>query len=389
MSVWVDLQGQDTVVAQLRRAAQSSNPTHAWLLTGPPGSGRSNAALAFAAALVCERPELQARGCGTCKACHTTLGGTNADVTFVATEKTTITIEEARDLVRKAHDSPSSARWRVMIVGDADRMAERTTNVLLKAIEEPPPRTIWILCAPSPADVLVTIRSRCRTLTLRLPPVADVAALLVRRDGVDPDLALTVARAAQSHIGIARRLATDAGARERRDATVRLPLTVRDVSTAVQAAASLLDLAKAEADSSNDERDAGEKAALLRSLGAPETGTLPPPMRAQVRALEEDQKRRAKRSVTDHLDRALTDLLSFYRDVLVLQLDTGAGSAVGRASVELVNEPLRAVLHDFSTHSRPETTLARMDAVNAVRRRLTTTNVAPLLALEAMAVSLL
>ena len=376
-------------MAQLRRAAQSSSPTHAWLLTGPPGSGRSNAALAFAAALVCERPELQARGCGACKACHTTMGGTNADVTFVATEKTTITIEEARDLVRKAHDSPSSARWRVMIVGDADRMAERTTNVLLKAIEEPPPRTIWILCAPSPADVLVTIRSRCRTLTLRLPPVADVAALLVRRDGVDPDLALTVARAAQSHIGIARRLATDAGARERRDATVRLPLTVRDVSTAVQAAASLLDLAKAEADSSNEERDAGEKAALLRSLGAPETGTLPPPMRAQVRALEEDQKRRAKRSVTDHLDRALTDLLSFYRDVLVLQLDTRGGSAVDRASVELVNEPLRAMLTDFSTHSRPETTLARMDAVNAARRRLTTTNVAPLLALEAMAVSLL
>ena len=317
------------------------------------------------------------------------MGGTNADVTFVATEKTTITIEEARDLVRKAHDSPSSARWRVMIVGDADRMAERTTNVLLKAIEEPPPRTIWILCAPSPADVLVTIRSRCRTLTLRLPPVADVAALLVRRDGIEPDLALTAARAAQSHIGIARRLATDAGARERRDATVRLPLTVRDVSTAVQAAASLLELAQAEAASSNEERDAVEKVALLRSLGAPETGTLPPPMRAQVRALEEDQKRRAKRSVTDHLDRALTDLLSFYRDVLVLQLDTRGGSAVDRASVELVNEPLRAMLTDFSTHSRPETTLARMDAVNAARRRLTTTNVAPLLALEAMAVSLL
>ncbi len=387
MSVWVDLQGQDSVVAQLRRAAQSPNPTHAWLLTGPPGSGRSNAALAFAAALVCERPELAARGCGVCKACHTTLAGTNADVTFIATEKTTISILEARNLVRKAHDSPSSARWRVIIVGDADRMTERTTNVLLKAIEEPPPRTIWILCAPSPADVLVTIRSRCRTLTLRLPPVNDVAALLVRRDKIEPGLALTAARAAQSHIGIARRLATDAGARERRDATVRLPLMLRDVTTAVQSAASLLELAQAEATSSNETRDAAEKSTLLRSLGAPETGTVPPPIRAQVRALEEDQKRRAKRSVTDHLDRALTDLLSFYRDVLVLQLDTQAGA--GGATVNLVNEPLRAELLDFATHSRADTTLARMDAVNAVRRRLTTTNVAPLLALEAMAVSLL
>ncbi|POH75425.1 DNA polymerase III subunit delta' [Arthrobacter glacialis] len=389
MSVWVDLQGQDSVVAQLRRAAQSEKPTHAWLLTGPPGSGRSNAALAFAAALVCERPELVARGCGICKACHTTLAGTNADVTFIATEKTTISIEEARNLVRKAHDSPSSARWRVMIVGDADRMAERTTNVLLKAIEEPPPRTIWILCAPSPADVLVTIRSRCRTLTLRLPPVADVAALLVRRDGIDPELALNAARAAQSHIGIARRLASDPGARERRDATVRLPLNLRDVTTAVHAAASLLELAQAEASSSNEERDAVEKATLLRNLGAPETGALPPSMRSQVRALEEDQKRRGKRSVTDHLDRALTDLLSFYRDVLVLQLDTRGGSGVERETVELVNDPLRAQLQEFAARTRPEQTLERMDAVNAVRRRLTTTNVAPLLALEAMAVSLL
>lgn len=389
MSVWVDLQGQDSVVAQLRRAAQSTSPTHAWLLTGPPGSGRSNAALAFAAALVCERPELAARGCGVCKACHTTLAGTNADVTYIATEKTTITIDESRALVRKAHDSPSSSRWRVMIVGDADRMAERTTNVLLKAIEEPPPRTIWILCAPSPADVLVTIRSRCRTLTLRLPPVADVAALLVRRDGIEPELALTAARAAQSHIGIARRLATDPGARERRDATVNLPLKLRDISTAVQSAASLLELAQAEASSSNEERDAVEKVSLLRSLGAPEAGTLPPPMRAQVRALEEDQKRRAKRSVTDQLDRALTDLLSFYRDVLVLQLDARGGNSAQHAALELVNDPLRAQLQDFAARSRPETTLIRMDAINSVRRRLTTTNVAPLLALEAMAVSLL
>ncbi|MGN5733000.1 MULTISPECIES: DNA polymerase III subunit delta' [Arthrobacter] len=389
MSVWVDLQGQDSVVSQLRRAAQSGSPTHAWLLTGPPGSGRSNAALAFAAALVCEQSELNARGCGVCKACHTTMAGTNADVTFIATEKTTITIEEARSLVRKAYDSPSSARWRVMIVGDADRMAERTTNVLLKAIEEPPPRTIWILCAPSPADVLVTIRSRCRTLTLRLPPVEDVAALLVRRDGIDPALALISARAAQSHIGIARRLARDPGARERRDATVRLPLNLRDVTTAVMAAASLLALAQEEASSSNEERDAVEKATLLRNLGAPETGTLPPPLRAQVRALEEDQKRRAKRSVTDHLDRALTDLLSFYRDVLVLQLAARGGNGALAQGVELVNEGLRGDLFAFAQNSRAEATLARMDAINAVRHRLTTTNVAPLLALEAMAVSLL
>ncbi len=397
MSVWEDLQGQEPVVAQLRRAAQSPRPTHAWLVTGPPGSGRSNAARAFAAALVCERVELAERGCGECHACHTVMAGTNADVTFVATEKTTITIEEARELVTKAQDRPSSARWRVMIVGDADRMAERTTNVLLKAIEEPPPRTIWILCAPSPADVLVTIRSRCRSVSLRVPPVEDVAALLVRRDGIDPEQAGLAARAAQSHVGIARRLAQDAGARQRRDAIVRLPLTLRDVTAAVRAAGSLVELATAEANSSNDERDTAEKAALLHSLGAPESGTLPPSIRSQVRQLEEDQKRRSKRSITDTLDRALTDLLSFYRDALVLQL-SGAGTGEpgtagnddgGPVTVELVNAALRPELLAFAEASTPETTLIRMDAINSVRRRITTTNVAPLLAIEAMAVSLL
>ncbi|WP_427016374.1 DNA polymerase III subunit delta' [Pseudarthrobacter sp. P1] len=384
MSVWDDLQGQEPVVEQLRRAASSDAPTHAWLVTGPPGSGRSNAAKAFAAALVCERPELAERGCGECHACHTTLAGTNADVAFIATEKTTITIAEARELVTKAQDRPSSSRWRVIIVGDADRMAERTTNVLLKAIEEPPPRTIWILCAPSPADVLVTIRSRCRAVGLRVPPVADVAALLVRRDGVDPRMADLAARAAQSHVGIARRLARDEGARTRRQEIVKLPLTLVDVTAAVRAAAALVELATAEANSSNEERDAAEKESLLRSLGAPQTGTLPPSMRSQVRALEEDQKRRSKRSITDTLDRALTDLLSFYRDALVLQLSRAGGDAV-----ELVNESLRTELAHFAARSTPETTLARMDAVNTVRRRITTTNVAPLLALEAMAVSLL
>ncbi|MFI5084866.1 MAG: DNA polymerase III subunit delta' [Actinomycetales bacterium] len=385
MNVWTDLQGQGPVVEQLRRAATAATPNHAWLITGPPGSGRSNAARAFAAALVCEQADPVARGCGVCHACHTVLAGTHADVTFVATEKTTIAIDEARELVTKAQDRPSSARWRIIIVGDADRMTERTTNVLLKAIEEPPPRTIWILCAPSPADVLVTIRSRCRTVTLRVPPVADVAALLIRRDGIEPAMADYAARAAQSHVGIARRLATDEGARARRETIVRIPLRLGDVSAAMRAAAALMDAATAEADASNTDRAAEEKAALLHTLGAPGSGPLPPALRGQVKALEEDQKRRAKRSLTDMLDRALTDLLSFYRDVLLLQLAAEGGNP----GAELVNRGLGAELHGFAERSSAEGTLARMDAINTVRGRITGTNVAPLLALEAMAVSLL
>ncbi|WP_394940732.1 DNA polymerase III subunit delta' [Psychromicrobium sp. YIM B11713] len=384
MSVWDELQGQEPVVAQLRKASLEATPTHAWLLTGPPGSGRSNAAKAFAAALICEQVEAQDRGCGQCHACHTVLAGTHLDVTFLETEKTTISIEEARELVTKAQDRPASARWRIIIIGDADRMVERTTNVLLKAIEEPPPRTIWILCAPSPADVLVTIRSRCRMVTLRIPPVQDVAELLIRRDGIEPQLALAAARAAQSHVGIARRLARDEEARNRRTAIVRLPLGLRGVSAAAQAAASLMELATAEASSSNEERDQAEKGQLLRSLGAPESGTLPPSMRAQIRQLEEDQKRRSKRSITDTLDRALTDLISFYRDVLLIQLSDNQAK-----DEELVNAGLREDLASFAAQGRSEQTLNKIETINEVRRRIVSTNVAPLLALEAMTVSLL
>jgi len=384
MSVWNELQGQEPVVAQLRRAALEQAPAHAWLFTGPPGSGRSNAARAFAATLVCEQEDPANRGCGVCHSCHTVMAGTHSDVTFVATEKTTISIDEARELVTKAQDRPASARWRIIIVGDADRMLERTTNVLLKAIEEPPPRTVWILCAPSPADVLVTIRSRCRMVTLRVPPVQDVAHLLVDRDGVEPALALASARAAQSHVGIARRLAQDEGARSRREAIVKLPLGLRGVSEAVRAAGSLVELATAEAAASNEQRDVLEKEQLLRSLGAPETGTLPPSIRSQVRQLEEDQKRRSKRSVTDTLDRALTDLISFYRDVMLIQISANRAS-----DDELVNAGMRPQLAEFAARGTAEQTLSRIESINEVRRRIVGSNVAPLLAIEAMTVSLL
>ncbi|MEE2570931.1 DNA polymerase III subunit delta' [Pseudarthrobacter sp. J64] len=380
MTVWDDLQGQDAVVTQLKLAAQGDSLTHAWLFTGPPGSGRSNAAKAFAAALNCDQDQLADRGCGSCASCHTILAETHPDVTFVRTEKVTITIDEARDLVSSAGNRPSNGRWRIIVVEDADRMAERTTNVLLKAIEEPTPRTIWMLCAPSPADVLVTIRSRCRPVALRVPPAADVARLLVRRDGVDPVLAERAARAAQSHVGIARRLARDADARERRLETVRFPLGLRGVTAAVMMADKLVKIATAEAGSSNEERDAAEKAALLATLGAPESGVLPPALRGQLKQLEEDQKRRAKRSITDSLDRTLTDLLSFYRDVLIVQM----GNAV-----ELVNVELQGEIEEFAARSTPEVTLARMDAINKARQRITTTNVAPLLAIESMASSLI
>ena len=374
MSVWDDVVGQETAVAALQGASRDpAAMTHAWLITGPPGSGRSIAARAFAAALQCA-----VGGCGHCQACTTTMAGTHADVTIVATEKVTISIEEVRDLIGLAQRSPSQGRWRVVIVEDADRMVERTSNVLLKAIEEPPPRTVWVLCAPSPQDVVTTIRSRCRGVVLRVPPVADVAALLVARDGVDPGVADTAARAAQSHVGQARRLARDPEARERRARGLQLAASIRGVGDAVMAAADMVEVAAADAKSATADRDADERAALLRTLGAQEGQQLPPSLRAQVRQLEDDQKRRATRAQRDVLDRTLVDLLSMYRDVLVVQLG---------ADVDLVNVAEEAEVRRLAAVSTPEQSVRRMDAIGVARERLAG-NVAPLLAMEAMAVAL-
>ncbi len=374
MSVWSSLVGQDHVVATLTQAVREPRAmTHAWLFTGPPGSGRSVAARAFAAALQCE----EGTGCGTCKGCRMTLAGTHPDVTTVSTEKVVINIQEVRDLVATASRSASQGRWRIVIVEDADRMVERTSNVLLKSIEEPPEHTVWLLCAPSPDDVVVTIRSRCRQVGLRIPPAGAVARLLVERDGVDPATAEMAARAAQSHVGMARRLATDPDARERRRRLLAIPSSIRGVGDAVLQAAALVDGATAEAKAAGAQRDEEERAELLRMLGVGD-GPVPPAYRGQLRQLEEQQKRRATRAQRDHLDRAMVDLLAFYRDVVAVQL--GAG-------VDLVNADVEEAVHALAARSTAEQTLRRMDAIGEARVRLAA-NVAPLLAVEAMLIAL-
>ncbi|MGO2004234.1 DNA polymerase III subunit delta' [Arthrobacter rhombi] len=377
--VWADLPGQDAAIDALQRAATLGAPAHAWLFTGPPGSGRSNAARAFAAALQCDAPDPQERGCGQCHACRTVMAGTHPDVSLIATEKVTYQIVDVRELITRAQDRPSAGKWRVIIVEDADRMTERTTNVLLKSIEEPPPHTVWILCAPSPADVLVTIRSRCRPISLGVPSREAVAELLVRRDGLTAEQADFAARVSQSHIGIARRLARDEGARLRRDRTVKLPLRLQSVSDAVVAAGDLVKLSTEESTASAEARATADTAALRESLGLDSDSPIPPQLRSQFKALEELNKRRAKRGVNDSLDRALIDLTTFYRDVLTLQLATGS---------ELVNDYLARELATVAHRTTAEQTLARIDYISEARRRITA-NVQPLLAMEAMMAGLL
>lgn len=391
MSVFDDLVGQAAVRAQLERAAiaardlaerttdgeadRDSAMSQAWLITGPPGSGRSLAARAFAAALQCTGP---APGCGRCRACRTVMEGKHPDVEHVATEGVVITVDQTRDLVGRSFVSPGSGAWRVVIVEDADRMAERTTNVLLKAIEEPPPFTVWMLCTPSPEDVMTTIRSRCRGVALTVPPASDVAALLVRRDGVAPEEALRAARAAQSHVGRARALATDSAVRRERDLLISEALAIRGTADAVLAAHRVHAQAVAAAKKATGDRFEREEAELKRTLGIGEGARIPPAARAQLRELAENQKRRTTRAQRDELDRAMIDLLSLYRDVLTVQL--GAG-------VDLVNQDFDEGIRAVAAESDPGQSVRRMDAIAQARTRLGG-NVAPLLVLEAMMVAL-
>ena len=386
--VFSGLIGQEAAVAVLREAAGSARATtaagdgegaramnHAWLITGPPGSGRSVAATAFAAALQCTGEPV---GCGQCPGCRTTLAKTNADVVFVATETSIITVDTARSLVQQAQSSPSQGKWRVLVVEDADRLGESGANALLKAIEEPPAHTVWLLCAPSPEDMIATIRSRCRCLGLRIPRAGAVADLLVDEGVADPETALEAARAAQSHIGLARALARDPQMRQRRREIITAPARVRSVGEAVIAAGRLLETARAQADAQVGERNAREKSELLRQLGMDEGERATKQSRALLRQLEEDQKRRAKRALTDALDRALVDLLAIYRDVLMVQLDSGQ---------ELINTDLSDLVHGIAADSSPAQTMARIDHIEQARRRLIA-NGNVLLVLEAMVVSL-
>lgn len=367
---WAEVWGQDAAVATLREAA--SDPaamTHAWLLTGPPGSGRSILAHAFAAALIAEP--------GDEPAMAQVLAGTHPDITALRTEGVIISIKDARALVERSYFAPSLGRYRVIVMEDADRMTERTSNVLLKALEEPPERTVWVLCAPSDADLLPTIRSRVRTLRLREPDAVDVAELIVRRSGVDQAVAEQSARHAQRHIGMAQRLATDAAARARRDATLRGVLGVRGVGDAVEVAGAIVAAATDDARALTSERDEAERATLLRTLGIADGAAVPSAVRSQLSALEDEQKRRATRSLRDGIDRVLTDLESMFRDTLMLQF--------GREG-DLINRELDAELRALASAWSPERTLAVVDRIAATRENLEL-NAAPVLALESMLIT--
>lgn len=364
MSVWDTLVGQDRVVEQLR-AASCGDPkmlAQSWLICGPPGSGRSNMARAFAAAL--ESPDHGLNDEPT-KAVREVLAGTHPDVTTLATDKVTIGIDEVRDLVTTAEQMPRSGPWRIIIIEDVDRMLERTTNVLLKEIEEPSPHTIWLLCAPSAQDVLPTIRSRTRIVNLGVPSDAQVAQYLEQRHDVGHNLAMRAARLAEGHIGVATLYATDSQVLADRDELVVGVLGMRRTSQAILLAGSLLDSAKAQAAADVAKRGDKARAEFLRLNGLQEGDRVPPSLRPAYNALTkaDDVKRQTTRRTRDVLDRALNSVASIYRDVAVLQNDA-------EESVGLVNVENRRAIADLSARLRRERTIRCLDEINVARRRL-------------------
>ena len=367
MSVYSDLVGQEHVVEILKGAVaasrtgeESQEMTHAWVFTGPPGSGRSSAAVAFAQALICTKD-----GCGTCNECRSAANGSHPDVEVIATEGLSIKIDEVRELLTRVAWAPSMGGWRVVVMEDADRLTESAANALLKAIEEPGNRTVWLLCAPTLHDVLPTIRSRCRHLQLVTPSHTAVAQVLQSRDGISPDMADFAARVSQGHIGRARYLANNESVRNTRNTIMKLPLTLQGISSAFAAAQTLVDLARNEKEI--------DDLSLAYGKGATGRGMATGGSKA-IKDLEKEQKTRQTRMIRDGLDAALLDIATFYRDVMMVQ--AGANDA-------LINKELEAEINAVAAKAKPQSTIKKINAIMDARTNLGH-NAAPLLTVEAL-----
>lgn len=368
MSVYDELIGQEHIVKTLTVAVnaaasgdESQEMTHAWIFTGPPGSGRSSAAIAFAQGLVCKE-----QGCGLCQDCATVPLGTHPDIEILKSEGLSIKIDEIRELITRTAWAPSMGGWRVVVMEDADRLTESAANALLKAIEEPGLRTVWLLCAPTLHDILPTIRSRCRHIQLQTPSCSHVAKFLIDKYQITPKMADFAARVSQGHIGRARHLATNEDVRNRRNAILAIPTQINSIATAFTAAAKLVALANSESDAISDALDEKEYQALSTALGKGGGKAL--------KELEREQKSRATRITRDTLDGALLDLATFYRDVLLVQAGQG-GALINREFSEQINR--------MATNTQTQKTLSKMDAIMKARENLLR-NGAPLLVMEAL-----
>lgn len=385
--MWQELIGQEFAIKTLQGAAKESlrnakgkttaGFAQSWLITGPPGSGRSTAAKLFAAALQCENA-----GCGECKSCKSSLAGSHPDVKVMVPTRVTYLLEDVKALIQSSALIPAIGQWNVIILEDADRLTSVAANALLKSIEEPARNTMWILCAPSSQDVISTIRSRCRLVNLRMPPFEEIAQLLKTRDGVDPAMAKFSAAAALGHVGRAKLLATDANLREARRKILQLPFELTDLPSCFRAAEELFETVTNESDRETESKDNHERELLLESYGAGAVGLSKKKIErmsaSAMKDLSKEQKARSKRIARDRLDLALVEIAAFYRDVLIVQ---------SGAALDLFHEEHRGSIEKIAKSTSPQATINRLEAVEEARKLLPS-EASPLLVLEAMMIQL-
>lgn len=387
MNVFDSLIGQEQAVAEMKLAATDAAKvaigergdamTHAWLIVGPPGSGRSTLALAFAASLVCSNG-----GCGECIDCRNVAAGIHPDVEHVVPEGIIYKVEAARNLIERASLLPTRSPWHVIVVEDVDRFRIEAASTLLKSLEEPPAQTVWLLCAPTVDDVAPTIRSRCRLVLLTSPTLSAIAEQLSARFGIDSAMAAFAARTAQGHIGRARAIATDENVRIRRKQIMDIPTNLRSVSSCFELANNIVASANADTDSIVEPLDESDDQDIRTAFGEGSEGkglkTVERQKKSALKDLEDRAKGRRRRVLMDQYDRVLLDLTSYYRDVLVIQ---------SGAQVELVNEELREAITRVANVDGESETLNRIAAITETRDQIAA-NVNPLNAFESLLVSL-
>jgi DNA polymerase-3 subunit delta' len=326
-TLWANIVGQDDALGLLDHAIE--NPVHAYLFLGPAGSGKRQAARAFAAALLCRNGQ-----CGECRDCTLALHGEHPDVTEVERVGAAISAEQANEIVRSASFSPVEGDRKVLILDEFHLLSSSAAARLLKTIEEPPAGTVFCVLADQLVPDLITIASRCVRVPFHAVPERAIADALVE-SGIDEHVALEAARASGGNLDRARLLATDAGLFQRREAFASVAHRVNGSGSRVVA---LIDELLGLIDDAAEPlkaRHAQEVAELdARVAQTKERGS-------GRKSLEERHKRELRRYRTDELRSGLSTIAGAYRDRLV----AGVEGRRGLEDAAAVDRIIEAIAH--------------------------------------------
>ena len=317
LTLYSDVIGQERAVAQLIASARA--PVHAYLLVGPPGTGKRQAARSFAAALLCDQA-----GCGVCEECTRALSGVHPDVVVHERTGAYITVGDAREIGRLASLSPVEGRRKILVLVDF-HLVEQAAPALLKTIEEPPATTVFVVLAEQVPPELVTIASRCARVDFTPVPTHVIAEALVG-EGLEPDLAGEVAAASGGSIDRARLLASDPEFATRRSAWLEAPARLDGTGATAAVLADELMAGLESVVEPLQRRQAAEHAEMV------ERARLYGDRPGERKELEARHRREERRVRTDELRYGLATLAAGYRD----RLTTARDPRVCMAAVEAI-----------------------------------------------------